>query len=358
MATTILRSYTHASNIFESDNASFLPKNKNWFLVAFELSTVALKKYKSYISLDVGILGVLVKTVKLPAVDLTIEKRNNYNRWDHVTTKLTYKPVDITFWDDNRNAILSLWYSYYDYMIEETNYVTASKTSEVTIQDTLNPIYGANASVYTTAPQEDGYGYGLDVNIANRTSPFFKSIRIFHISRANDSNGAQFTEHCLINPVISSFDPDTLDMSNADFTSIKMSIQYETIAYNTGYLPSSEIAEWEAIKSDNYYDTTTSPNSLATTLITASYADSVSSGYYGNVSSTSNNLSTTSTSNNYSSSSNSSVLSSATSSEEDLSSLDTSDTTSSIVSVPTVSSSYGTSGNPPSTSDTSSEDDD
>ena len=275
---TTLRDYQHASKIFRPNNSGFLPKSKNWFHIFFELDHDAVTAVNNALGAadannritwdpsNLPILGVLVNTVKLPNFKFTVEKRNQYNRWNLITTKINYDPIEVSFWDDTVDTIRGFWYAYYQYMIQDPRYVNfqAAQSQGIAIPFQWSPNTANVETLYSTATNW-GVNYGLDTVDStglpmNRSNPFFRSIRIYQFNRAtvDASLGAQYTEYVLVNPVIASFDHDSVDFSTSEFMKNKMSIEYETVLYNAGFVNDDEIASWGAVL-QTFFDNTPSP---------------------------------------------------------------------------------------------------
>jgi len=355
---TTLRPYTTASNFFEANDGGFIPKSKNWFHVFFEINQDVLSTIDSVLSGlnsenvvnwnkdNIPYIGLLVKNVRVPSVKFEVKKHNNYNRWDLTSTKATYDPIDITFWDDTVSLVKTLWFAYYQYMIQEPYYPSYDQ-SQLNIPNKLDPVYSGNVSIYNNTAFSDGTAYGMNTvdgnGYFNRDSAFFKSIRIFQFSRATDNTGAKYTEYCLVNPVITSFEGDQLDMSSSEGCTNRMGIEYETLLYNGGTI-STNIPSWESIK-EVFLDTTRS--FMDKTTSTSTQNSTISSSDTAEVQSA--DLSDVSIS---SDSSYSSVLDSPSVEADDLSDVSVDSSTSSGISVPTSSSTYGVSGMPPVSGDT------
>jgi hypothetical protein len=274
---TTLRDYQHASKIFRPNNSSFLPKSKNWFHIFFEMDpaavtavTAALGSAVSNLSINwlpsnLPILGILARTAKLPDFKFKVETKNQYNRPSLITTKINYDPIELTFWDDTVDAIRGFWYAYYQYMIQDPRYVNfqATQLQGISIPNQWSPSTSDVETLYSTSTNW-GVNYGLDTVNAlgsplNRTNPFFRSIRIYQFNRTTDPNvGPQYSEYVLVNPVITSFAHDTVDLANSEFMQNKMSIEYETVLYNAGIVNDNEIASWDAVL-QRFFDTEPSP---------------------------------------------------------------------------------------------------
>jgi len=275
---TTLRDYQHASKIFRPNNSSFLPKSKNWFHIFFELDPVVISAVNAVLGeatsnfrinwnpTNVPILGILAKTAKLPTFKFDVKKNNQYNRWSLTTTKITYDPIEISFWDDTVDTIRGFWYAYYQYMIQDPRYVNfqASQNQGIAVPYQWAPSTANVEMLYSTSSNW-GVNYGMDTvdtlgSAMNKTNPFFRSIRIYQFNRQTNSDptiGPQYTEYVLVNPVISSFDHDTVDFSSSEYMQNKMSIECETVLYNSGLVNNDEIASWDAVL-QTFFDTTPS----------------------------------------------------------------------------------------------------
>jgi hypothetical protein len=273
---TTLRDYQHAEKIFRPNNNSFMPKSKNWFHIFFELDPSVITSLTNTLSSavtndrinwnpsNVPILGVLARTVKLPNFRFDIKKENQYNRWNLTATKLNYEPIEVSFWDDTVDVIRGFWYAYYQYYIQDPRYSNflANQTQGLPVPFQWQPST-ANISYTYSASQNWGINYGLDtvdptgVQL-NRFIPFFKSIRLYQFNHETTVNGPRYTEYVLVNPIISGFDHDTVDFSTSEFMQNKMTIEYETVLYNSGLVSDNEIASWDAVLT-SFFDITPSP---------------------------------------------------------------------------------------------------
>jgi hypothetical protein len=273
---TTLRDYQHAHKIFTASNNSFLPKSKNWFHIFFQLNPAVISTLNADLSTaisnnrinwnpgNLNILGVLARTVKLPNFKFVVEKKNQYNRWSLTQTKMTYEPIDISFWDDTVDVIRGFWYAYYQYNIQDPRWVNFDMTQT---QGIPVPFEWAgsngNTSYLYSSPSNWGVNYGLDTvdtvgTQLNRTAPFFDTIRIYQFNHETTTAGPQYSEYVLVNPVISAFDHDMVDFSTSEYMQNKMTIEYETVLYNAGFVEDDEIASWDAVL-QTFFDTTPSP---------------------------------------------------------------------------------------------------
>lgn len=226
--------FQHAARLFTDDSFRLAPKQKFLFHVVFSINTNALKslnfKYQHQ-----NEINMLVKKADLPKFQITTEKLNQYNRRKVVQTKIEYQPVSISFHDDNFGVVRQLWENYYGYYYADP---TASKQSGAYNRTSmLSPSY-----VRTT--------YGLDNNSA---IPFFDKITIYQMARH------QWTSATLVNPLIASWSHDTLDYSASQPVENSMTLDYEAVYYDTGFVSQNNPPGFGV----EHYDTSPSPLTLA-----------------------------------------------------------------------------------------------
>jgi hypothetical protein len=248
-----LRDYTHASKTFRPNSYQNAPKFKFLFHVYFDINPEAYPNASSFN------YGVLVKTVKLPSYTFDTVTLNQYNRKRIIQTKIKYDGIDISFHDDNGNAIRSLWKTYYNY------YYADGRKPQVVFAGArgAKPVSGATDATYNTRTQyqpsitgNDDWGYvGETSNPSGVKIPFFKNITIFGLNQHN------FAAYTLVNPIITKFSHDTYDYNQGNGTmEMQMGLDYETVVYNEGAIdgktPDNIIT---GFGSDTNYDRTLSP---------------------------------------------------------------------------------------------------
>ena len=257
-----LRDYTHASKTFRPNAYQNAPKFKFLFHVYFDINPEAYPGASSFN------YGLMVKTVKLPSYTFNTVELNQYNRKRLVQTKIKYDNVDITFHDDNGNAIRSMWKAYYNY------YYADGRKPKVEFAGARggNPAAQANAgggvstasdATYNSRTQyqpsitgNDDWGYvGETANPTGQKIPFFKNITIFGFNQHN------FAAYTLVNPLITRCSHDTYDYNQGNGTmEMQMTLDYETVVYNEGAVdgksPDNIVT---GFGSDANYDRTLSP---------------------------------------------------------------------------------------------------
>ena len=113
-----MKDYRHASRLYIDDTYKLLPKQKFLFHVVFNLDdTVAQTKFQDHERLQ---LNMLVKACDLPAYNLNMEEKTQYNKKMYAATRIQYDPVNITFHDDHADTVNAFWKKYYEYHIADS----------------------------------------------------------------------------------------------------------------------------------------------------------------------------------------------------------------------------------------------
>lgn len=230
---SLQKDYAHAARLFADDNFRLAPKLDFLFHVAFSINAAALKDQdlKQRHSKEIN---MLVKNVTLPKFTVATETVNQYNRKHVVQTQHKFDPCTIKFHDDNMGLINKVWQNYYGYYYADP----ASAASP-------GSAYTRNA--YSRAPSNS---YGLD---NKSTGQFFNSITIYQLARH------QWFAFKLINPVVASFDHQTMDYSKTNTPhELAMTLNYEAVHYSTGEI-NADAPEGFGTE---HYDQTPSPLTL------------------------------------------------------------------------------------------------
>lgn len=235
-----LRDYAHAAKTFQTNGYQNAPKYKFLFHVFFDISPeTGVEPIPEY--------SLLVKDIKLPSFKFDVKEYNQYNRKRLVQTAINYDPITITFHDDNANSINKLWYAYYTYYYADAlkvgSPVSAAgrgavadlrATSGIDENFAINPT--RNTYVGDLPGGSTTWGYIGETNLPGYSNqfqkqPFFNSITIYGFEQHN------FIAYTLINPVIVDFAHDTYNYDEGNGTMKNtMTIKYETVLYNTGYI--------------------------------------------------------------------------------------------------------------------------
>lgn len=203
------RDYRHALNLYRQYNFAFAPKVKFLYHIDFSVnSAVQAANAKSFRSL----ISVLGKTVDLPGYRVSVETKQQYNRKKNIQTRIDYDEVRLVFHDDNVGVTRAMLEEYYNHYFRD----------------------GLNKNIDGTATNfgpRDKYAnsvgrYGLD----NQSEvPFFDYIKIFQLSKQ------KWFGYTLINPILTSWQHDTLDYSAGDgIMENTISVAYEGVIYTHG----------------------------------------------------------------------------------------------------------------------------
>jgi hypothetical protein len=224
-----LRDYTHASKLYRENNYALTPKAGFLYFVDFNIN-----KEAKLAGWDSSVIGLLAKNVQLPKFKITTETVNQYNRKTNIQTKINYEPVKLEFHDDNASNTNGLWKNYFKYYYTDPGYAPTSKTNSKQFDDTK----------FNTIDYEYGYQ-----NTSQQ--PFFSSIDIYILHQG------YYTKMSLINPLISSWDHDTLDQTEGNkMLKNSMTLVYEDVFYDRGFILAN--SEASGFIDNAHYDTSSS----------------------------------------------------------------------------------------------------
>jgi hypothetical protein len=228
------------------------PKGKWMYHVVFNINPRALGSAKFDIQKHGTAINLLVKSIDLPKFRAQVEKPQQYNRKRQIHTKLEYDPISVVFHDDNFGLTTNLWAMYYGYYFADSKHGGSAGSSAAGsllsgvgnlisgflpgtngLLGAVKGFLGNSDAGVPAAYQRNGYKssvlntyrYGLD---NGSSAPFFSSIQIFQLARH------QYQSYTLINPVITSWNHDSLSSSATDAAGNTMSVGYEAVIYGAG----------------------------------------------------------------------------------------------------------------------------
>ena len=230
--TVTLRDYQHAARIFVDGNYRLSPKYGFLFYVEFDFNPLVTNISNT----SAQELGMIVKNVSLPKFTIQVKEHNAYNRKNYVQNSIKYDPVNITFHDDQADNVRNFWYDYYSFYYRHSDYADATYQLISKYQERPSFEWGYS-------PRDTG-----SYNSANayQTYQYIQAIRIYSLYQKN------FDEYELVNPIITSFKHG--EHANGENTSLlehSMSIQFETVKYQTGYVTNNNAGGFIDLHYDN-----------------------------------------------------------------------------------------------------------
>lgn len=219
--------YQHAFKLYLSDGYKNVPKSAFMYFVKFNLNKkIANNQLNTPWNDEVALLA---KSIQLPKFKISTETISQYNRKSNVQTKISYEAVTIQLHDDMGGNSNNFWKNYYKYFYKDSRISNVTSSYSDNRYKSTDNTYGFNS-------------YG--------ESYFLNSIDIFVLHQGN------FTEMTLVNPLISSWEHDTVSQSEGNkVLENKMTVVYEDVIYKTGRIVDSEDAQFFEI----LYDYTPSP---------------------------------------------------------------------------------------------------
>lgn len=251
-----MRDYQHASRLYLDDVYALAPKTSWIYYVVFSINPAAVTEDQWIGQGRQTEAGMLVKSINLPKFTIQTETLNQYNRKTNIQTKIVYNPISMAFHDDTSNVTNSLWVNYYRYYYRDTWWGQAI-TGRDQLTSKNKPMGFQNNWKYQpepNLPSPDGRS-GLNGNFGlnnDQSVPFFNAITIYQL------NQKRFTSYVLINPLITSWEHDSLEQSTNKFAESKMTANYEAVFYGEGKVRKDQLSGFGVF----HYDTTPSPLSI------------------------------------------------------------------------------------------------
>jgi hypothetical protein len=210
-----VRDYTHAAQIFRTNDFARAPKSKYLFYVSFILNpNASANGISSPQPIGDNELSYLVKTVDLPRFDIDVADLNQYNKKVIIQRSIKYNPITIKFHDDNTGSLRAFWANYYGYY-----YNDGRAGVDYSIDDKYN------------VRRQSRWGFDT-----NSTAPYLSAIEIYSMYHSE----AQLIT--LQNPVISQFTHDSHDYSEGTGSlEATMQIHYTGVTYEDGIDAQNEI---------------------------------------------------------------------------------------------------------------------
>jgi hypothetical protein len=240
-------SYGHATRLYLSDNYKRLPKFSHMYFVKFNVHPNVVNQITA--DWDRKFTALLAREVQLPKFKIGTETMNQYNRKTNIQTKITYEPLSFSFHDDMGGTTNGFWTNYYKYYYADSRYgdPSASPGVNVSYADTK----------YLDASNNYAYGFSpVAGTVYGSSEPnFLQSIDIY-LLHAGPSH-KDYTRFRLINPMISSWDHDTVSQGDqAKPLQNKMTIVYEDVIYSSGKMKSGGDDSVMLFEDPSVYDTT------------------------------------------------------------------------------------------------------
>ena len=226
--------FRHAARMFSDDSFRLAPKSKFNYHVSFSIDTRALKSL-NFDYRHRNEINMLVNKCELPKFQIDTETLNQYNRKKIVQNKVDYSPINITFHDDRLGVSRQLWENYFAYYYADS---TVAKRAGA---------YNRTAMAGSSFIKNP---YGFD---NNSSIPFFEKITIYQMANK------QYASYTLVNPVITAWNHDSLDYGSSVPAEQSMTVAYEAVAYDTGYVSQGNPPGFGV----DHYDTLPSPIKLA-----------------------------------------------------------------------------------------------
>ena len=224
-----MKDYKHAARLYLDEAFRLSPKNRFLYHVVFNINPLAAGNMLNRAKGEQIELGMLTKSVDLPAYQFNVEMKNQYNYKNYVQTGITYEPVTVTLHDDMGDVATAFFKSYYQHYMTDTLH-----------QDT--EYKGTNFNTNIAKGR-----WGMDNGEDER---FLNSISIFQLHRQ------RFTEFRLMNPIINDYRNGSMDQADGGGVSEQsFSVSYSGVLIEAGAIQRDKPQGFATL----HYDNTKSP---------------------------------------------------------------------------------------------------
>lgn len=211
MANEFLRTPIQAATTFSLSGAAAV-RPKNLFYVRFERSGAAAA-WKD--------IGFLAKSVDRPAVQAEVQELNQYNKRRKVHTQWKSGGMRIVFYDTADSMAQRMFLDYGRHYFGD--FRREPSTNDYAWDITSNTFL------------DSGQGFGFappgGSTLDDDANFFLHAVHIYQVF------GGEYIHIALINPRITSFDPDNFDYSDSDAALVVMSLEYDSILYRNNGQP-------------------------------------------------------------------------------------------------------------------------
>ena len=228
-----MKDYKHAARLYLDEAFRLSPKNRFLYHVVFNINPLAAGNMLNRAKGEQIELGMLTKSVDLPAYQFNVEMKNQYNYKNYVQTGITYEPVTVTLHDDMGDVATAFFKSYYQHYMTDTLHQ----------QGEYNAIKFDNKNT----PEPAAGRWGMDNGEDER---FLNSISIFQLHRQ------RFTEFRLMNPIINDYRNGSMDQADGGGVSEQsFSVSYSGVLIEAGAIKRDKPQGFAVL----HYDNTKSP---------------------------------------------------------------------------------------------------
>lgn len=221
MANEFLRTPVQAATTFSLSGAAAV-RPKNLFYVRFERAGTSAA-WKD--------IGFLAKSVDRPAIQAEIQELNQYNKRRKVHTQWKSGGMRVIFYDTADSMAQRMFLDY-------SRHYFGDFRREPSTND-----YAWDITSNTFLDGGQGFGFAPPggSTLDDDANFFLHAVHVYQVF------GGEYIHIALINPRITSFDPDNFDYADSDAALVAMTLEYDSILYRNNGQP-LKIADESALK--------------------------------------------------------------------------------------------------------------
>lgn len=210
---------------YAMDLIAFAPK----FSFLFVMDVTFAPAYSDWSGIG-KTMSFVIKRSSRPSVEYEYEEVNMYNFWTRIPKRVTYPPVTMSFYDDNKNAAHLFYTAYMRAMSPISNMKDPGQNGyELNSMNFDNP---ASASTFTSGSKTTTKGYASSLGVLNsNTTSIVSRIRLYQIF----DYGSLMNIYNFYNPRILSFTPTELNMVGAGEAEFEFQFAYDSMFIEPGF---------------------------------------------------------------------------------------------------------------------------
>jgi len=252
MTQTFLRDPRFASKVYKmkDTNLTRLPRAKFLFFVRFQRGGGQLPGQfsvsESLNDINTGI-SFLAKVAERPKIRFNTETLNQYNKKRVIQTQVKYEPVRIQFYDTADDRVILNFINYFRWYYGDPKAKNTYPWAQDSVESKFSPLdAGQDINIWPGFnPTVTGSASGQSFSELIGQGRFFTYIDVITFG------GNTLTGYRLVNPIITSFDPDEMDATSNEPATVAMTFDYEAVIWPEELPPQSSLASVKGISGPN-----------------------------------------------------------------------------------------------------------
>lgn len=244
---TNLRDNGYQSSVYAAEMIKYAPKHRFLFKVEFTFSPA----YQKVGNDARKVFEYSVKQIDRPTVTFDYEEVNFYNYRTQVLKRINYQPLNMEFYDDQQNEVLSFFEEY------RRAHSPMARMKTLNSPASFSPRNFQEQGMNFTSPNDrytGNYYAASSGHLAYRDGPgrvqemvYLEKLKIYQIFQ----NGMKTNVFTFLNPKIQLFDLDDVDAEGGNGNVMRVSFIYDALSIDMVSTEQAGIKNWSALDINN-----------------------------------------------------------------------------------------------------------